>query len=144
MFTKRIIKNLFVLLLVVLVALGSIEAVYAARLNDVDSTGKIAYDYKLSCSIWPWSSIGGYTNSSFILTTAQYNTSYSGSSYIKIVADSDSSQYVTKQVSISPGTNYAETGTITLKGYRSGCTSTHRSTLVLEGKTYSHSSVLKE
>lgn len=138
------LKGLLVFVMTILITCIGVNSVFAARSTGADSTGRITYDYKLSCSIWPWTSIGGYTNTTFVLTEAQYNAGFTGKSNINIEYDYDYSKYVYKTVSVTEGTNYARTGTVTLKGYRSNCTSSHTSILKLNGKTYSYNEHLKE
>ena len=144
MFLKRVLKGLCFWMFIMMVLGIGINTAFAARSTGMDATEKMAYDYKLNCPIWPWASIQGYTNTTFVLSEAQYNAGYTGRSYINIEADDNYNKYVYKEVEVTEGTNYARTGTVKLSGYRKECTSSHTSMLKINGKTYTYNEHLKE
>lgn len=97
-----------------------------------------AYDYSFKNPVFPWSSVTGYSNSSFVVSKSTIDSGFYAYSYIYGESD-DKLANAEKIGYVEKGTNYAHTGDISLNGYTKNCHSTHKSVYPDENINFSKS-----
>jgi len=128
----------FIATVVLCVSVASVSLVAsAARDQGAACNDKLAYDYSLK-SPWLWGDVKGYSNSTFIVDYSVIKAGFDGYSSINIKSD-DGLAGSNKTVRVKKGTNYAETGNVTVDGYSGECSSTHRSWYTQGGVSHSGS-----
>ncbi len=136
--TKRF-KTSLMLALTILVTYGL--SVSAARdqgtIGDEDNP-VAAYDYSFKNPLFPWSCVTGYSNTSFVVSKSTIDSGFYAYSYIYGESD-DKLANAEKTAYVEKGTNYAETGEISLNGYTQNCHSTHKSVYPNGGIDFSKS-----
>lgn len=85
-----------------------------------------AYDYSFKNPFFPWGSVTGYTNTSFVVSKSTIDSGFYAYSYIYGESD-DKLASAEKTAYVEKGTNYAHTGDISINGYTKDCHSTHKS-----------------
>lgn len=123
---KKIISSLVLVLVISAVCGLSVSAARAqGTIGDANNPTAV-YDYSFKNPFFPWSCVKGYTNTTFLVSQSTINTGFDAYSYICGTSD-DGLASAEKTAYVEKGTNYAQTGDISLDGYTKNCHSTHRS-----------------
>lgn len=124
--TKKISVSLMVALTITATCGLSVSAARDQGTIGDENDPVAAYDYSFKNPFFPWNSVTGYSNTSFVVSKSTIDSGFYAYSYIYGESD-DKLANAEKIGYVEKGTNYAHTGDISLNGYTKNCHSTHKS-----------------